>query len=154
MCVCVCVCVLFAQLCLTLCDSIDCSLPGSFVRVLQARILEWVAITFSRGSSQPRDRTWVSCIVGRCFTIWATREDSHNLVNIPKKQWIILFNGWIVQCMNYISIKLVKNIYIDTLQQLCLLPLPKSTALDNVLSISAFLMPSRGTHSRHAVTIA
>ena len=67
-CVCVCVCVLFAQLCLTLCDSIDCSLPGSFVRVLQARILEWVAITFSRGSSQPRDRTWVSCIVGRFFT--------------------------------------------------------------------------------------
>ena len=53
----------------------DCSLPGSSVHeILQARILEWVAIPFSRGSSWPRDWTWVSCIAGRCFTIWATRE--------------------------------------------------------------------------------
>ena len=37
--------------------------------VLQARILQWVAFSFSRGSSQPRDRTWVFCIVGRCFTV-------------------------------------------------------------------------------------
>ena len=42
--------------------------------ILQARILEWVAIPFSRGSSQPRDRTQVSCIAGRFFTFWATRE--------------------------------------------------------------------------------
>ena len=42
--------------------------------ILQARILEWVAISFSRGSSQPRDRTPVSCIAGRRFTLWATRE--------------------------------------------------------------------------------
>ena len=48
----------------------DCSLPGSSVcGILQARILKWVAISFSRGSSPPRDRTQVSCIVGRCFTI-------------------------------------------------------------------------------------
>ena len=47
-------------------------LPGSTVHgILQARILEWVAISFSRGSSQPRDRTWVSCIAGRCFILWA-----------------------------------------------------------------------------------
>ena len=53
----------------------DCSLPGSSVHGLfQARVLKWVAISFSRGSSQPRDRTQVSCIAGRCFTIWATRE--------------------------------------------------------------------------------
>ena len=46
------------------------SLPGSFAHgILQARILEWVAIPFSRGSSQPRDRTQVSCIAGRFFTI-------------------------------------------------------------------------------------
>ena len=43
-------------------------------RILQARILEWASIPFSRGSSQPRDWTWVSCIVGGFFTIWATRE--------------------------------------------------------------------------------
>ena len=53
----------------------DCSLPGSSVHgIFQARVLEWVAISFSRGSSQHRDQTQVSGIVGRCFTIWATRE--------------------------------------------------------------------------------
>ena len=53
----------------------DCSLPGASVHgVFQARVLEWVTISFSRGSSQTRDWTWVSCIVGRRFTIWATRE--------------------------------------------------------------------------------
>ena len=51
------------------CDAMDCSPPGSSVHgILQARILEWVAIPFSRGSSQPRDRTHVSCIAGRFFT--------------------------------------------------------------------------------------
>ena len=62
------------QSCLTLCDPMDCSLPGSSVYgIFQARILEWVAISFSI-SSRPRDWTQVSCIVGRHFTIWATRE--------------------------------------------------------------------------------
>ena len=64
-----------AQSCLTLCNPMDYSLPGSSVHgIFQARVLEWVAIAFSRGSSQPRDRTWVSRIVGRCFTLWATRK--------------------------------------------------------------------------------
>ena len=64
-----------AQLCPTLCDTKDGSLPGSSIHgIFQARVLEWVATSFSRGSSQPRDRTWVSRIVGRYFTIWATRE--------------------------------------------------------------------------------
>ena len=72
--------VLVAQLCLTLCDPMDCSPPGfSFHRILQARVLEWVAISFSRGSSRPRDRTQVSCIPGKHFNLWATRED-HTLV--------------------------------------------------------------------------
>ena len=63
------------QLYLTVCNPMDCSPPGSSVHgILQKRILEWVAIPFSRGSSQPRDRTWVSCIAGGFFTIWATRE--------------------------------------------------------------------------------
>ena len=64
-----------AQSCPTLCDPMDCSLPGSSIRgILQARVLEWVAISFSRRSSQPRDRTQVSRIAGRHFTVWATRE--------------------------------------------------------------------------------
>ena len=49
--------------------------PGSSVHgILQARILQWVAISFSRGISSPRDWTWVSCIAGKLFTEWATRE--------------------------------------------------------------------------------
>ena len=60
---------------LTLCNPRDWSLPGSSVHgISQARILEWVAITFSRGSSQHRDQTWVCHFAGRFFTIWATRE--------------------------------------------------------------------------------
>ena len=62
-------------MCPTLCDPMDCNLPSSsFHGIFQARILEWVAISFSRRSSQPRDWTQVSCIIGRCFTIWATGE--------------------------------------------------------------------------------
>ena len=64
-----------AQSCPTLCNPVDCSLPGSSVHgILQARILEWVAISFSRGSSRPRDGTQVSRIGGRCFNLWATGE--------------------------------------------------------------------------------
>ena len=64
-----------AQSCPTLCNPMDFSLPGSSVHgILQARILEWVAIAFSRGSSQPRDWTPVSHTAGRFFTIWTTRE--------------------------------------------------------------------------------
>ena len=58
------------QLCPTLCNPVGCSLPGSSIHgILQARILEWVSISFSRGSSQPRDRTCVSCIAGRRFNL-------------------------------------------------------------------------------------
>ena len=56
--------------CPTLCDPMDCSPPGSSIHdILQTRILGWVAIPFSRGSSQSRDQTWVSRIADRFFTI-------------------------------------------------------------------------------------
>ena len=59
----------------------DCSLPGSSVHgILQTRILKWIAIPFSRGSSQPRDWTWASWIAGRFFTIWATREHVYKTI--------------------------------------------------------------------------
>ena len=68
-----CMCVLVAQLCPSLCDPTNCSLPGFSVHeILQARILEWIAIPFSRESFLPRDWTLVSCIIGRFFTTWAT----------------------------------------------------------------------------------
>ena len=61
--------------CPMLCDTVGCSLPGSSVSgILQARILEWVAIAFPRGPSRLRDWTQVSCIAGRFFTVWATRK--------------------------------------------------------------------------------
>ena len=48
--------------------------------ILQVRILEWVAMPSSRGSSQPRDRIWVSFMAGRFFTIWVTREHTHTTI--------------------------------------------------------------------------
>ena len=64
-----------AQSCLTLCNPMDYSLPGSSVHgIFQARVLKWAAISCSRGSSQSRGRTQVSRFAGRCFTISATRE--------------------------------------------------------------------------------
>ena len=71
----VCVCVLIAQSYSTLCDLMDCSLADFSVHgISQARILEWVVISFSRGSSQPRDRTHISCIGRWILYHWATRE--------------------------------------------------------------------------------
>ena len=67
---------LVAQSYLAVCDPMDCSLPGFFIYgIFQARILEWVTISFSRGSSRPRDWTQVSSIADRFFTVCATRED-------------------------------------------------------------------------------
>ena len=67
------------------CDPTDCILPGfSFHGIFQARVLEWVAISFSRGSSRPRDQTQVSLIADRHYTLWATREalsESHSGVS-------------------------------------------------------------------------
>ena len=83
--------VLVTQSCLTLCNPMDCNTPGSSVHgILQARILS--AFSLSRGSSWPRDRTWVSCvssIVGRFVTIWATREAaaSQGTKILPATRW-------------------------------------------------------------------
>ena len=63
------------QSCPTLCHPMDCSLPGSSVHgILQARILEWGAISSSREPSQPRDQTWVSLAAVTLFAVWATRK--------------------------------------------------------------------------------
>ena len=80
--------VLATQSCPTLHDPMDYSLPGSSVHgILQARILEWVAIPFSKGLSQPRDQTLISCIVGRFLTIWATKK-VHNSLMQWLKHWL------------------------------------------------------------------
>ena len=69
----------WSQSCPTLCDPVDHTVHG----ILQARILEWVAFPFSRGSSQPRDQTLVSNIASRFFTSWATREAQDFLPTEP-----------------------------------------------------------------------
>ena len=70
--------VIITQSCLTLCDPMHCSPPGfSVYGIIQARILDWIAIPFSRGSSWPRDQTRISCascMTGRFFTFWVTGE--------------------------------------------------------------------------------
>ena len=76
--------------CPTLCNPMDCSLPGSFVHgILQARIQEWVAIPFSSGSFRPRDGTWISCIIGRCLHCkngpW--RWPNHTLLILALSPW-------------------------------------------------------------------
>ena len=96
------------QSCPTLSNPMDCSLPGSSVHgIIQARVLEWVATSYSRGSSPPRDWTQVSLvshIAVRRFTVWATRE-AHKT-----DKWCQLDN-WQVCCVNwqviYVNIPLV-----------------------------------------------
>ena len=81
----VCMCGKSLHLCLTLCDAMDCSPPGSSVHgILQARILEWVAMPSSRGSSQPRDRTQVSRIAGGFFTTSTAWEVPWPIRNLSK----------------------------------------------------------------------
>ena len=80
-----------AQLCPTLCDPMDYSRPSSSVHgVLLARILEWVAIPFSRRSSRPKDWTQVSHIAGRVFTVWTTRKSPNNgrTKHVLYKEWM------------------------------------------------------------------
>ena len=117
-------CVLVAQLCPTLCDSMDCSPPGSSVHgILQTRILEWVAIFFSRGSSWPRDRTWESSIAVRFFTVWVTREAHpylYYLFNPPSdslKKTLLFFPLAIWEKW---GIKSLSN-FLQSTQQCCLL---------------------------------
>ena len=82
----------------------DCSLPGSSVHeILQARVLEWVAMASSWGSSQPRDQTQVSHIAGGFFTYWATSE---TLVN-----GIVLYYLWIFNLLKEMESFLKTNMY-------------------------------------------
>ena len=81
-----------AQSCSALWDPMDCSLPGSSVHgIFQARVLEWVAISFSRWSSWPRDWTWISRIVGRCFTTWATNSYKGSCCCLVTKSYLTLW---------------------------------------------------------------
>ena len=86
--------------CLTLCNRLDYTVHG----ILQARILEWVAVPFSRGSSKCRDRTQVSRIAGRFFTSWATREALKKEKRSKKRYALFTFSE-----SNYVDYQLFRQ---------------------------------------------
>ena len=89
------------------------SLPGSSAhRILQARIQEWAANPFSRGSSQPWNQTWVSCITGRFFTNWATREAPYKI-----RGKTIVHYKWFIEYKNkqYFYLKCIRIMKINVL---------------------------------------
>ena len=107
-----CVC---AQSCLTLCDPMNCSRPGSSVQgIFQARILEWVAISFSRGSSQLRDWTHVSCVsyVGRQILYhWATTEDCKKIfLNLFSHFQLRTSQSWLCYLVCWVNQRLVMEL--------------------------------------------
>ena len=99
------------QSCPTLCNPMDYSLPGSYIHgIFQARVLEWVAISFSRGSPWPRDWIQVSRIAGKRFTIWATREvPLINMVIMMIEQDISSINPDRVQIKQLTKVKKGRN---------------------------------------------
>ena len=123
------------QSCPTLCDPMDCS-PGSSVHgILQAKILEWVALPYSRGSSWPRDQTWVSHFAGRFFTTRATwgqgppkchlfifinisrnAKDSNSLMYITKcERDFLLLTTWrnfTMYLLHWFTIEIVLEYYV------------------------------------------
>ena len=112
-----------AQSCLTFCDPLDCTVHG----ILQARILEWVTSPFSRGSSQPRDRTQVSCIAGGFFTSWATREAQkywsgslsllQRIFPTQELKWGLLLCRWILYQLSYQGSPKALKLYIRKIMQ-------------------------------------
>ena len=91
--------VLVTQSCPALCDPMDYSPPGSSDHgILQARLLEWVVLPFSRGSSPPRDTTRVSPVVGGFFTIWATGEATREQANLQREAG--QGQRWISNCVS------------------------------------------------------
>ena len=98
------------QSCLALWDPMDYSSPGPCAHgIFQARILEWVAISSSRGSSQPRDWTFVSCIAGGFFTCWALREAWYT--HISKHHTLNIYNFCLSVIPQYLAFQVlvVKN---------------------------------------------
>ena len=150
--------VLAAQSCPTLCDPMDSSVSASSVHgILQARILEWVSIPFSRGSSQPRDQTWVSCISGRFFTIWAITEDHIPPCLVPRVAMCrtpihsVLRTLTCVYTLTYIHLLIGATLNIPSLFTKILLIL-QNLAKSSLLPHDLSLLPNKNNFS-HPVLI-
>ena len=95
---------LAAQSCSTLCDPMDCSSPGSSVHgILQAKILKWVAIPFSKGSSQPRDRTQVSCVEADSLPAEPLERSLHSVYICHNFIKLYILNVHFVVCELYLN---------------------------------------------------
>ena len=143
-------------MCPTLCDPMDCSLPGASLHgILQATALEWGAISFSRGSSQPRDRTRVFHIPGRRFNLWATRMASwshtQKYVYIPPERSRVFIRSW-----RYLKCDKIKHVFDQTGGQgewsLALCVLLWFKVLPGIfMSVSALKLPLRHNAVVHVV---
>ena len=108
-----------AQSCPTLCDPMDGSPPGSSIHgIFQAWIPEWVAISFSRGSSWPRYWTWVSLIVGRCFTVQALKSRNITLQTKVRLVKAMVFPVVMYGCENW-TVKKAERWRIDAFELWC-----------------------------------
>ena len=131
-----------------LCDPMDCSPSGSSIHgILQAKTLMWVAIPFSRGSSQLRGWTQVSCIAGRFFTIWATRKGSVLISNAMVgenrhagiKQDIPSWFWTDSTVRRYTSLSNSENVYWSKVKSLCLRKQSKSTSENRLKSLKSLV---------------
>ena len=99
---------LVTKSCPTLCNPMNYSPPGSLVHgIFQARILEWVAISFSRGSSWPRDQTLVFCTAHRFFTDWATREAQWT----QKENWSVTESSPKTTWLHWLHVSVSSHLY-------------------------------------------
>ena len=94
-----------SQLCPTVCNPMDCRSPVSSLHGNSpGKKTEWIAIPFSRGSSRSRDQTWVSCIAGIFFTIWATREFTTSKSKLEHYHLWLWTNRFTSVCLSFIII--------------------------------------------------
>ena len=107
--------VLVAQSYTTVCNPMSFNLPVSSVHgIPQARILEWIAVSLSRGSFWPRDWTWISWIADRFCTMWATREAQWNVRHSLKgrKFWHVIQHRWPLKTLCWVEVVSHKRTYI------------------------------------------
>ena len=129
--------------------SLHSSIHGNF----QARVLEWVAISFSRGSSQPRDQTLVSRIIGRCFTVWATRKVTRWVIRAVQKSMCL-------ELLSLSSVSVIKSLCFpwesDSISWawFILLCTKKKLSLTSAVSFCSYILWSQWIWERQAIVLA